>query len=62
MRTRTEEQYFRRTSALIEKSIKEVGKDKMLLTREIVLPVGEALPDVLCLEFFSGRAVLTICL
>jgi len=62
MRTRIEVRRFRRTSTLIEKNspTKELEKGRILLTREIALPVGKALPDVLRLEFLSRRAVLII--
>ena len=59
---RIEEHRFRRTSTLTENilSFEEVEKEKILLTRDVGLPVRETLPDVLRFEFFSYRAVLII--
>ena len=62
MRTRKRDQHIRRTSTLIERllPIGEVEIEKILLTVEIGLPAGEALPDVLCFEPFSRCTVLAI--
>ena len=64
MRTRKRDQHTRRISTLIERllPIGEVEIEKILLTGEIGLPAGEALPDVLCFELFSRCTVLVISL
>jgi len=64
MKSRIDNRHTRRTSTLIERiwSIGGVGEETNLLTRGVGLPVGQALPDILHPEFFSGRAVLIITL